>query len=199
MSVILDVTDAGGLPIGGIVGNEVQVSEQGNAGTGVSISSAIEAGANLAVALTIDVSGSMVGAPIDRAKAAAIDFVNRLSAQDQASVVAFGNQVRQVQGFTSDKEALRRAISSLTAVGNTRLYDALYSSVDEAAKSSLRRKVVVLLSDGTTLWHKTPRRGNPRSSVVVFWSAWCSAASAGTLLTRPGHNPALRSNELGQA
>ncbi len=148
VSAILDVSDAAGLPVSGVNAGELQVQEQGNAVSGATLTPFVEAGLNLAVALVIDVSGSMAGQPLERAKAAAVEFVNRLAPEDQVTVLSFGSQVRQVQAFTIDRELLRRSISGLVAVGNTKLYDALYIGVEEVSKSSLRRKVVVLLSDG---------------------------------------------------
>jgi len=148
VSAIVDLADAAGLPISGVNAGELQVQEQGNAVGSVTLTPFVEAGLNLAVALVIDVSGSMQGQPLERAKAAAVEFVNRLTPEDQVTVLSFGSQVRQVQAFTTDRELLRRSISGLVAIGNTKLYDALYIGVEEVSKASLRRKVVVLLSDG---------------------------------------------------
>src|SRR3990172_7706238 len=102
---------------------------------------------DLADAAGLPISGVNAGELQVQEQGNAVGSVT-LTPEDQVTVLSFGSQVRQVQAFTTDRELLRRSISGLVAIGNTKLYDALYIGVEEVSKSSLRRKVVVLLSDG---------------------------------------------------
>jgi tight adherence protein B len=100
--------------------------------------------------LTIDASGSMEGAPMANAKAAAQSFVDQARTGDRIAVVAFASDVRVISGFTNNKDALKAAIESIQAAGNTALYDAVVQSVamfnDPGARNLLGN--VILMSDG---------------------------------------------------
>jgi uncharacterized protein YegL len=98
--------------------------------------------------VTIDTSGSMAGASMDQAKAAANALLQRLAPGDAAAVIAFSDQARVVEPLTRDRPALQRAITGLVPLGNTALFDAVAESARLAAESGYVRRAVVLLSDG---------------------------------------------------
>lgn len=100
------------------------------------------------VALVIDTSGSMAGAPLAAAKDAARSFLQQLPAGDPLSVVAFGATPTVVSSRSSDRTAQDAAISALTAKGQTALYDALGGALSQLTSGSTARRAVVLLTDG---------------------------------------------------
>ncbi len=100
-----------------------------------------------AIVLVIDCSGSMRGQAFEDAKAGAMRFVEEMHASDVAAVVAFSDEVKEVQGMTGDREALRRAISGLRAGGRTKLYDAIARSILRIMNWEGGR-IVVFLTDG---------------------------------------------------
>lgn len=100
----------------------------------------------LSATLVIDRSGSMAGEPINQAKAAASQFVDRAGDNDRIGVVQFGASVETLLSLSKDKNAAKQAINQITAVGDTALYDALNQGV--AATSGCSRRAVVILSDG---------------------------------------------------
>ncbi|MDX2161675.1 MAG: VWA domain-containing protein [bacterium] len=102
----------------------------------------------ISVVLVIDTSSSMFGAPLERAKAAAVLFVNSLRDTDQIALIEFNSDVRTVSGYTSDKALLTSAINGLASTGRTALYDATLAGVELAAAAPTQRRVVVFLSDG---------------------------------------------------
>jgi Ca-activated chloride channel family protein len=109
----------------------------------------------LAVTLFLDVSSSMHSV-FGEAQEAAIEFLKQLRPEDVVSVVAFGDRVEILQPFTADRPALERAVRQATALGATRLYNALYIGLTELRKSTAydadpripRRRVAILLTDG---------------------------------------------------
>jgi VWFA-related protein len=101
-----------------------------------------------AVVLVVDVSSSMEGAPIARAKQAATSFVNSLKPNDPVALISFGSRVTLVQDYTTDKDVLLNAIQSLQAGGKTALYQAAFDAVQKAAQAPTPRRAIVLLSDG---------------------------------------------------
>lgn len=107
----------------------------------------------MSVTLVIDKSGSMVGAPIERAKAAANDFISKLKTDDQVSIMEFSDNVTTVLDFTTDKAAAQNAVNAINAVGSTSLYDAVGKSGETAPACG--RRAVILLSDGEDTASKT--------------------------------------------
>lgn len=103
---------------------------------------------SFATALVIDVSSSMSGSPIERAKEAAIAFVNAVSDHDPVAIVSFSNRAVVVQPPITDKQTLINAINALPFGGETALYDAGVLGIETASISELPRRAVVILSDG---------------------------------------------------
>lgn len=107
----------------------------------------------IALAILLDTSNSMED-KLATAQEAASGFVRRMKKDDVMEVIEFNSQVRIPQPFTSDMNALERAIRQTTVNGSTSLYNALYVSLkelkNERAKSSeeIRRQAIVVLSDG---------------------------------------------------
>jgi Ca-activated chloride channel family protein len=105
----------------------------------------------ISLVLLIDTSASM-DQKLSVAQAAAIRFVGTLRPQDAAQGVQFNNRITVLQDFTNDHAALEAAVGNLSASGPTALHNALYVSLKELAKQKrageLRRRAIVLLSDG---------------------------------------------------
>lgn len=100
------------------------------------------------VVVVIDTSGSMAGAPIDAATAAATEFVSSLDPETRVAVVGFGAAVETAAGFDATRRQTNSAIESLEAGGETALYDALVAA-SQVFGSGNSRRFVVVLSDGT--------------------------------------------------
>jgi VWFA-related protein len=107
----------------------------------------------IAALLLIDRSQSMTGARLELAKAAAMAFAGTLRPVDYVSIVGFNQSTERVVPFTTDREAVTRAISGMTAIGLTGLHEAIAVGLDDLAKfarqqTNLVRQVLVVLSDG---------------------------------------------------
>jgi tight adherence protein B len=104
--------------------------------------------ANLEVVLALDTSGSMTGAPMDAAKAAAETFVSGLPATARVALVSFNSKPTVVVPLTDDRGALLSAIRDLKARGDTALFDAMTTAADLFTDGDSARRQLVLLSDG---------------------------------------------------
>jgi tight adherence protein B len=104
--------------------------------------------ANLEVVLALDTSGSMTGAPMDAAKAAAETFVSGLPATARVALVSFNSKPTVVVPLTDDRGALLSAIRGLKARGDTALFDAMTTAADLFTDGDGARRQLVLLSDG---------------------------------------------------
>ena len=104
------------------------------------------------LALVIDRSGSMSGDKIERAKAAAIEAVNRLEARDIVSVTLFSNEATLLVPAqpATDKSAIIEKIRTVTASGGTAIFGGVSLAQAEMHKWLDSRRVnrLVLLSDG---------------------------------------------------
>jgi VWFA-related protein len=101
----------------------------------------------LAMVVAIDISGSMKGEALQKARAAASNFVGRFEAADEVSLVKFDDQIELVHDFTRDKEAIVEAISTLRARNDTALYDVIGYSIDQLSTRQGRRAAIIL-TDG---------------------------------------------------
>jgi Ca-activated chloride channel family protein len=99
----------------------------------------------------LDGSASM-GAALPVAKRAAQRMLRTLRPGDEAEVAQFSRRLRVLQPSTGDLDALVRAVDRVAPDGETALYNALYVTLRELADShdpdSLRRRAIVVLSDG---------------------------------------------------
>lgn len=99
------------------------------------------------VVLVIDVSGSMLGEPLERAKEAALAFVDR--ADVEIALIAFDDQVYFQSDFTHDKTSLKNLITALDGGGGTHLYDALFDAI-QLLKGKSGDRHIIALTDGAT-------------------------------------------------
>jgi Ca-activated chloride channel family protein len=108
---------------------------------------------NLPISLSVlvDTSASMQE-KLPQARAAAIRFVKTLRSQDDAQVVQFNDRSTTLQDFTNDMAQLELAIKKTEAAGPTALYNSMYVALKDLSKrkaaGELRRRALVVLSDG---------------------------------------------------
>jgi len=125
------------------------VTEQGEAVTDLTVEPLLDsASSEVAVALAIDVSGSMQGEPIDVTLAAASELVTELTqAGVGVQVIAFAATVDVLTGFTTDTAEVVAAVEGLEASGATLLYDAVVTASESLAASGAQPNLIVF-SDG---------------------------------------------------
>jgi tight adherence protein B len=152
-------TDAGAYPdVRMVVAVPGQVGDPGPFGPTVTVTEAgqsrpVQVSAlpadELDVALVIDTSGSMTGAPLAAAKTAAQAFISQLPAGVPVSVIGFGATPAVVSPRSTNRAAQLAAIRSLNAGGQTALYDALRVALNQLQQPGAgARRMAVLLTDG---------------------------------------------------
>ena len=100
----------------------------------------------VAVALVLDTTGSMQGA-LPALKNAALRLIGELRPSDQVAVYSFDSSLRELQPFTADKDAAKRAVMGTQAFGETALFDAL-TRVGRDLSGRAGKKVIVVFTDG---------------------------------------------------
>jgi uncharacterized protein YegL len=141
----------------------------------------------LALALVIDASASMHGAPLGAAIASSIALIDSLSDEDEALVVTFSDdsvlECDLIETDSLGKKALRVALSTLKAYGRTDLESGLRLGA-RALRPSAKRKVILLLSDGV------PNRGETDPQRLAL-TVHAVNASVSTMGFGTDYDPAL--------
>ncbi len=108
-----------------------------------------ESSVPVGVVLVIDTSGSMLGAPMDSAKAAANSFIDQKRPEDSIAIVSFADTAVVQTGFSTDAEVLHERVNALVADGETALNDGviLGMSLFEGVPPTQLNNMIVL-SDG---------------------------------------------------
>lgn len=144
----LTVVDGAGLPVADLAQDRVRVLHNGDPIPDFTLGAVDATQDGLAVVVAVDTSGSMRGAPLDRAREAVGLLLDRMGPRDRGAIISFGQSVQVVQDLTDDREALRRAADALAAGGDTALYDGAFQAIELAAGNPLGRRAVVLITDG---------------------------------------------------
>jgi VWFA-related protein len=80
-------------------------------------------------------------------KNAALKLIGELRPADSVAVYSFNDSVSELQPFTTDKSAAKRAVLRTYAFGRTALYDAL-ARVNRDLAGRSGKKVIVVFTDG---------------------------------------------------
>ncbi|MGZ8783989.1 MAG: type II secretion system F family protein [Acidimicrobiia bacterium] len=128
---------------------QLQVTENGNAVSDLEIETIAESRVQVGIVLVIDASGSMEGAPIEAAKAAALSFINQKRAEDFIAVATFADDVQVVRGFTNTKSTLVASVQGIAAGGDTAFYDGIIRSTELFSGDAARlERNMIVLTDG---------------------------------------------------
>lgn len=111
------------------------------------------AGLGVTCVLALDTSRTMIGEPFERAKSAAVRFLDQLGTRDEAAVVTFASEVKKVASFADPPPRARGRLTGMEIdrdAMSTVLYDGLYESVELIRRGSdlPRRAFVIVFSDG---------------------------------------------------
>jgi len=96
--------------------------------------------------LVLDASGSVSGPKLGSLRVAAGAFLDGLRSDEHAALLAFDQEVQQLQPLT-DVGAVRRGLGRVSPRGNTALVDAVYAAL-RLPELGDRRTAVVVYSDG---------------------------------------------------
>jgi Ca-activated chloride channel family protein len=129
--------------------------------------------------LLLDTTGSMQAA-LPALKNAALKLIGDLGPCDWVAVYGFSDTVSELQPFTTDKNAAKRAVLRAQASGNTALYDAL-TRVTRDLSGRSGKKVIVVFTDGndnsSTVTTDTAIRRSKEAGVPVYTIAQGAAVT----------------------
>lgn len=100
-----------------------------------------------AAVILLDSSGSMEQR-ISIARAAAINFLDGLRAEDNVAIYDFNSKISLVQDFSNSRDITTEKIFDIKADGQTILNDAIFEAAKVLEKRPEKRKAIIVLSDG---------------------------------------------------
>lgn len=118
-------------------------------------------GRSKAIAMLVDRSQSMRGAPLADAKSAARTFVQSKQSSDEIAVIAFGSHPATLSPFSTASIDSDVALAHLKtdAVKGTALYDSIVSAAQQLQGNPLPGRVIIVLTDGADNASKTNLNG----------------------------------------
>ncbi len=127
----------------------------------------------VSLGIALDTSGSMAGDKMEAARGALGRFVDELlDGRDEIFLYRFSDAPVLVQGWTTDRRMLARALGELKANGGTAMYDAVAEAVPMASLGRHARKALVVISDGndtsSSIGIRDLRTVIRQSDVVVY-------------------------------
>jgi VWFA-related protein len=144
VSVDVGVRDKTRRPIGDLTAADFVVEDNG---VRQSIDEVTFGKRPIDVTVGLDVSGSVTGAALQRLREGVAELARGLRDVDRVKLVVFNTQVHRVIDFSSDVQAVSRAMRNVPAGGATALFDTLGAQL-VAARDAERRQLIVFFTDG---------------------------------------------------
>src|ERR1044072_4216557 len=104
--------------------------------------------APVSVGVIFDVSGSMGGDKISRARDALSKFIQTSHNMDEYFLIAFNSRAQLLLDKTRDGNAVLDKLTFVQTRNNTALYDACYLGVEKVQRGAHPKRALLLISDG---------------------------------------------------
>ncbi|MGI8470207.1 MAG: VWA domain-containing protein [Pyrinomonadaceae bacterium] len=146
--------------------------------------------APISVGILFDVSGSMSGEKIQRARTALERFINTSHPMDEYFLIAFNSRAQLLLDRTRNGEAVLDKLALVQPRDNTALYDACYLGVERVTRGTHQKKALLIISDGQDNSSRynfgEVRRLLKESDVTVYAVGILSGSDAGSSLGMQG-------------
>jgi VWFA-related protein len=143
----------------------------------------------VSLGIALDTSGSMAGEKIQEAQSALDRFLYELlDRRDEIFLYRFSNYPTLLQGWTTDRQLLTRAIGRITPNGGTAMYDTIAEAIPLAQQGQNRKKALLLISDGNDTASSTgilPVKQLIRESEVLVYAIGIDGESTPTAQRMP--------------
>jgi Ca-activated chloride channel family protein len=104
--------------------------------------------APVSVGVIFDVSGSMSGDKIRKAREALSRFIQTSHDSDEYFLIAFNSRAQLLLDKTRDGDAVLNKLTFVETKSNTALYDACYLGVEKVTRGTHPKRALLLISDG---------------------------------------------------
>ena len=144
----------------------------------------------VSVGVIFDVSGSMGGDKIRRARDALSKFIQTSHDSDEYFLIAFNSRAQLLLDKTRDGNAVLDKLTFVQTKNNTALYDACYLGVEKVQRGSHPKRALLLISDGqdnnSRYTFNELRRLLKESDVTLYGIGILSGSDAGSSLGMEG-------------
>ncbi|MBK8810852.1 MAG: VWA domain-containing protein [Acidobacteria bacterium] len=145
VTLTLTVTDIYGRYVSGLGKNAFSVFDN-NVEQEITYFSDTDAPVSLGI--LFDVSDSMTGTKIGKARNALERFINTSHPNDEYFLIAFNNRAQLLLDRTRDGEAVLKKLTLVNPRNNTALYDACYLGIEKVTRGTHQKKAMLIISDG---------------------------------------------------
>ncbi|CAN5403762.1 hypothetical protein BH10ACI2_BH10ACI2_17080 [soil metagenome] len=145
VTLTLTVTDTFGRYVSGLGKNAFTIKDN-NQDQDITYFS--DSDAPVSVGILFDVSGSMNGEKIKKARKALERFISTSHPSDEYFLIAFNSRAQLLMDRTRDGDALLRKLQLVQPKNNTALYDAVYLGVERVTRGTHQKKALLVISDG---------------------------------------------------
>ncbi|MEP6925917.1 MAG: VWA domain-containing protein [Pyrinomonadaceae bacterium] len=104
--------------------------------------------APVSVGIVFDVSASMSGDKIQKARQALSKFIGTSHPSDEYFLIAFNKRAQLLLDRTRNGEAVLDKLQLVQPKDNTALYDAVYLGVDRVTRGAHQKRALIVISDG---------------------------------------------------
>ncbi|HEY0458206.1 MAG TPA: VWA domain-containing protein [Pyrinomonadaceae bacterium] len=145
VTLTLTVTDIYGRYVSGLGKNAFTVMDNGQE---QEITFFSDTDAPVSLGILFDVSGSMSGEKIGKARRALERFISTSHPNDEYFLIAFNNRAQLLLDRTRDGDAVLQKLTLVKPKENTALYDACYLGIEKVTRGSHQKKAMLIISDG---------------------------------------------------
>ncbi len=145
VTLTLTVTDPYGRYVSGLGKNAFTINDNG---IEQDITFFSDSDAPVSVGIIFDVSGSMSGQKIGKARKALERFITSSHPMDEYFLIAFNNRAQLLMDRTRDGEAVLSKLTLVKPKNNTALYDAVYLGIERVTRGSHQKRALMIISDG---------------------------------------------------
>src|SRR6266511_2278715 len=146
--------------------------------------------APVSVGVIFDVSGSMSGDKVKRARDALSKFIQTSHNSDEYFLIAFNQRAQLLLDKTRDGNAVLDKLTFVQTRNNTALYDACYLGVEKVQRGTHPKRALLLISDGqdnnSRYTFSELRRLLKESDVVLYGIGILSGSDAGSQMGMEG-------------
>jgi len=146
--------------------------------------------APVSVGVIFDVSGSMSGDKVKRARDALAHFVQTSHDRDEYFLIAFNSRAQLLLDRTRDGNAVLDKLTFVQTHSNTALYDACYLGVERVQRGTHPKRALLLISDGqdnnSRYTFNELRRVLKESDVVLYAIGILGGSDVGSSLGMEG-------------
>lgn len=187
ITLTVTVTDTYGRYVSGLSKNAFNVFEEKQP---QEITYFSDDDAPVSVGVIFDVSGSMSGDKIKRAREALSKFIQTSHNSDEYFLIAFNSKAQLLLDKNRDGNSVLDKLTFVETKGQTALYDAVYLGVEKVQRGTHSKRALLVISDGqdnsSRYTFDNLRRLLRESDVTVYGVGILSGNDAGSSLGMEG-------------